>query len=154
MRAYNSKKKASARANSARLIANDNIQAEISRICAELTVDRKDELKYFGIITAEHMAKTELTDFASWNNKKLTVKPSNKIDARGLQELSVDEFLIKKVGKGKSRAELISRKVKIKLVDKNKSLDTLAKYLGLAQQHEHKHKGIVFHIADYEKDWV
>ncbi|OEG18905.1 terminase [Enterococcus quebecensis] len=115
----------SARANGARMIANDSIKKELHRLKAELQqetfVDVKDLIQEY-----VKQAFTDIADFTEFGQELVEFddveeRPVSFVRFRDSNE--VDGTLIQEVKKGKDG-------VSVKLCDKHKAMSELMKYLG------------------------
>lgn len=89
----------------------------LAKIEAELEMDAHEVIKEMSV-----MGRSRITDFVSFNNTGVTVKDSNEIDPHLIG--AIQSIEIKPV-KGGGNA------VKLKLHDKNRALDSLAKVKGM-----------------------
>lgn len=123
----------SAMSNGSRLLRNDKISAEIDRLKAELAnelkLDVRDVLqKYIDIAFAD------ITDFVEFGREEVTDDLGNPFEVNRVkfkESSEVDGTLITEVKQGKDG-------VSVKLADKMKALDFLAKYTDLLNENELK----------------
>ena len=100
-----------------RLHIKEYISVRVNKILTKKELKAEDVIAEYAKI-----GFAKITDYLEYDNNSLILKPSAEVDSANIAEVSIETY-----GSGENER----KKVKIKLQDKLKALDSLARYFGL-----------------------
>lgn len=150
MRVYKCKSRAQARKYGSRLRTKEDISNIISERIDEAFEESRGAEKLKTLRVLGKIRDSQLTDYSSWTGDgKMKVKSSKSIDPTAIKEIEFNEISFR-IGKKTIKAK---RQIIVKLHDKISAAREMAKYLGVAEKHDHRVAGFIFHISEAESGW-